>query len=688
METVGRRSVSAALALLVVVAGSGLGAVAGAADDAQPCPPPGGEPAYTVALRALTGPKGGDLALTVDRAQQSGCTIPETLKKVQLKLFALDGTLAWTRNLSAVAANGGETDLALGAVERGQRVEVELLVQTGDSVRTYVLRGVTTVRLRPDLVVRAVTVPRVVYATRPFTVTARVAEVNGDTGATASLLLAQGSTTIGTAPITVDAGGSVEVRFADIAIADPGLGELTVRVEGAAPGETDAANNERRAPIDAINVAALSENVLVPSLGGYGAQMNQNVYAAITGAPLSAFGDLESKVIAQHPGIVRVFYNDAQVKRFPDQLQSFFKTLQLAQRAGATINVSWQSGGIATPDTSMTRFASVLETAVRTWGITSLRWVTVQNEPNSTNLTPPQIEANYRALDIKLTALGLRDQIRFMGLDLVADNQRLWFEYAAAHMNDLLDAYSIHVFWDYWDTPKLEQRLNDVRAIVDALPSGARKPLYVMEYGVRGIREIGTTKFIQPGVWDLVQQIPVTQTNVNAFQQAWFDIESAQLGYAGTVKWDSYFSNYDNTPQAFFMLGQWDENGIWPVNPIYNVVSLFTATTRSGWNVTGVEADTPLDPRVAAAYAGPNGELTIVGLDRDGGQLNGLSTTLVPYAVGGLPPSTTFHLFEWNRDGDGRNVDAGTITTDDAGVANLEVPLQAAFALTTLPSQL
>ena len=36
----------------------------------------------------------------------------------------------------------------------------------------------------------------------------------------------------------------------------------------------------------------------------------------------------------------------------------------------------------------------------------------------------------------------------------------------------------------------------------------------------------------------------------------------------------------------------------------------------------------------------------------------------------------------------GRNVDAGTITTDDAGVANLEVPLQAAFALTTVPSRL
>jgi hypothetical protein len=45
-------------------------------------------------------------------------------------------------------------------------------------------------------------------------------------------------------------------------------------------------------------------------------------------------------------------------------------------------------------------------------------------------------------------------------------------------MSDLLDAYSIHVFWDYWDTQKLVDRLTEVRAIVDALPeSGLRERL-------------------------------------------------------------------------------------------------------------------------------------------------------------------------------------------------------------------
>jgi hypothetical protein len=219
-----------------------------------------------------------------------------------------------------------------------------------------------------------------------------------------------------------------------------------------------------------------------------------------------------------------------------------------------------------------------------------------------------------------------------------------------------------------------------VRAIVDAEP--AHEPVYSMEYGVRGIRTIGTTNFVDPGVWDTTQQIPITQTNVNAFQQAWFDVLAAELGYAGTVKWDSYYGKYDNTPQAYYMLGQWDENGIWRVNPIYDVVRLFTQVTRPGWNVTAVEQDSLLDTRLAASYAGPSGELTVVGLDRAGGQLNGVSPALVPYAIGGLPPSTTFRLVEWNREGDGRTTDAGTVTTDDAGVASFIVPLQAVFALT------
>jgi hypothetical protein len=85
-------------------------------------------------------------------------------------------------------------------------------------------------------------------------------------------------------------------------------------------------------------------------------------------------------------------------------------------------------------------------------------------------------------------------------------------------------------------------------------------------------------------------------------------------------------------------------------------------------------------------YAGPNGELTIVGLDTRGRDLN----TVAPdppsqYSIGGLPPNTAFTLALWNATGDGTDSIAGTVTTNAAGVARFEVPLQAAFALTTVP---
>ena len=43
------------------------------------------------------------------------------------------------------------------------------------------------------------------------------------------------------------------------------------------------------------------------------------------------------------------------------------------------------------------------------------------------------------------------------GPDVGAPNQDAWFQYLATRMSDILDAYSIHVFWDYWDTQKLRR---------------------------------------------------------------------------------------------------------------------------------------------------------------------------------------------------------------------------------------
>jgi hypothetical protein len=100
-------------------------------------------------------------------------------------------------------------------------------------------------------------------------------------------------------------------------------------------------------------------------------------------------------------------------------------------------------------------------------------------------------------------------------------------------------------------------------------------------------------------------------------------------------------------------------------------------------NAEGRADDQP--EKELVAYRGPAGQLTLLGLDSHGRDLNVVSAEKPAYSIGGLPAATTFNLAVWNGDGTGENSIVGTVTTNAAGVARFAVPLQAAFALTTVP---
>jgi len=117
-------------------------------------------------------------------------------------------------------------------------------------------------------------------------------------------------------------------------------------------------------------------------------------------------------------------------------------------------------------------------------------------------------------------------------------------------------------------------------------------------------------------------------------------------------------------------------------------------TTQRGWQVVGVEpwadddwvVELPDQPeRELSAYVGPGGELTVIGLDTHGSLLNTAAAEVPTYSIAGLPPHVTFHLAVWNGTGTGENAVDGDVTTDALGVARFAVPVQAAFALTTVP---
>jgi hypothetical protein len=697
-----RRTALAAVAAIVATVATPLAAYG---DDAPAC--------YTMTAAALTGQASTDLALRFSAA--AGCDPVTSAKHVQVKTFTDAGKNDGVQNFDDVEVRDGVAQLPLDRVERGRRIEVDALVQTGRPPRTFPVRDATASRLRPDLVVTFVDAPPQTLTVRPVDVSTQIAEVNGDTAATAHVALAGPIGPLAQpVDVTVPAGGSVSVTFHDVALTTPAPTLLKVMVTDAEPDEYDSSNNARDKTVDVTKNELVRTRLLVPDLGGYGFQFNHHVYAPITNPPPATLPDLESKVKALEPQLVRIFYSenweanaDGTHPEWQANLDSFRRVVQLANDSGATILIAYQTFAFARtqPGTWMPRFAAVLQDLVQNRGLTNVRWVTIGNEPNSTAITLPQYEALYRTLDAQLRARGLRDRIGLVGGDLVqnteglANGHRAWFDYMVAHMNDVLDAWSEHIYWRYDNPFRMEERLKDVAYLVDQeLPESARKPTFLMEFGVRGYDTCGTNPRLTAAYYLDDNCTALRRMTLAGFHKLWFVINAAQLGFDGADNWDLYWATYDRTRanQSYWMIGPPEEG--WALYPSYYAFQLLLQTTARGWQVLGVDpwADDDAATRFDApkpdqpeqeltAYAGPDGQLTLVGLDTHGRSLTAPNGESSSYSIGGLPPNTTFTLALWNASGDGTNSVAGTVTTNDVGVARFDVPLEAAFVLTTVP---
>src|SRR5262245_33664017 len=620
------------------------------------------------------------------------------------------------RILRDVPVHDGIATIELRRLERGTPVSVQVLLKT---LRTNVLRSETTAALRPDLVVDAVHAPPQTLTTRAIDVHADVAEVNGDTSATATVSLLWGPSVLGTKSVDVPAGAHVDVTFSEVKLESAVPVDLSVIVSDVRPGEYDTTNDSRGATVDVTENELAPSRLVLPSWGGYGAQFNHHLYAPITPTPPDGYADLEEKVKALEPQLVRIFYSDNWEENadgthpeWPQNYASFVNVVGLAQAAGATIEISYQNLSAdvrSNPEPKMATFADALADLVKNHGFTNVRWAEVGNEPNSPDgkVTLDEYNTLYRTLDTQLVARGLRDQIHLMGGGLVEStglkNHHAWLNWIGEHMKDVVDAYSEHIYWWYDRPGRLEFRLRDIRRLVtEELPLAERKPVYLMEFGIRGYPSCGS-KPVFANRYYLPDCTEMWRTNIAGFQQFWFTVHAAQLGFAGAAKWDAYQAVYDRNSvrqQLHWLIGPAAEG--FPLMPSYYAMSLVFHTTERGWRVIGVDPwesndyTAPAAPtgetaddapeKEIAAYAGPNDELTLLGLDTHGKDLNTVSPDPPPsYSIGGLPAYTTFTLVDWNADGTGVNTVAGTVTTNGAGVARFTVPLQAAFALTTVP---
>ena len=691
--------------------------------------PAGAGEHLSLQITALTDPVRADLYVRAP----AGTTV---LERVRVQVGETDKPAVEPRvfNLKNVATDDGVATIDIGEEAAGAPVDVTVHARPGDDRGTTLYRGRTTIRLRPDLTVQSLAVfrpcetsptgcaTRQTLVTVPVDVVAAVEELNGQTGADARATLKLGTTVLAVAPVSVAAGAEQTVRFDDVPLTTAAATELTVVLGDAKPSETDRTNNHAATTVEVTgHELRRPPNVLVDALGGWGVQFNNHLYAPITPWPQDLpYADHEAKAVALQPHLVRIFYNDNWDGnwngQFPDwekNYASFVEVVRLAQEAGATIDISFQSLANArfVPLPAMAKFADVLQDLIVNHGLTSVRWAEVGNEPNAGAVTLDEYNALVRALDTELVARGLDSHVRLMGPGLVenagnpARSHYAWMQWIAANMGDVIDAWGEHVYWNYNDPGRLEYRLRDSWHLLnEVLPPEQRKPAYMMEFGIRGLPNCGAKPARANTYYAVDPTCPeIWRTNIAGFHQLWFAIGAAQLGYTGAAKWDAFWAVYDRTinpPQVYWTVGPPTEGS--PLTPSYHALSLLFNTTVPGWQIVrvdpwdqsdwsvptwGIEGHSSSDTREQelAGFAGPNGKLTIMGLDTNGRELNGAATGApVPYSVGGLVPGTSFGLVVWNATGDGTNALTGSVTANADGVVRFTVPLHGVFSLTTL----
>ncbi|MGH9643374.1 MAG: hypothetical protein ACRD3Q_13245, partial [Terriglobales bacterium] len=504
-------------------------------------------------------------------------------------------------------------------------------------------------------------------------------------------------------------GGQATIDIGDV----PLLAALTVHVKIGPPDSPEVLNATTAVSEFAVN----PQSVVVPDFEGFGAQMNMHLYTALndptragyTGnTPPLDLPNVEQKVRDMHPGLSRIFLSPANYDPAnQNRMDSFYQTVALAQSVGARVNITWwfldHSTNATVQETltqkDMQEFADTLADLVVNHHYTCIQEVTIQNEPSTTwlNQDLPVYQEAYQLLDQHLRDAGIRSQIKLIGGDMVFNNQEKWFAYMADNMGSLLDGWSVHIYWNYYQTWYMQQRLSDILAIYNSIDPVKRKPLSVTEYGVRGYKTVDgqTVKVADPyrsgalvvdpvGVYidpDTGDTIPVNETNLAGFEQAWFNMQAADDGFIGFSKWDFYHAQYDFGYQDHSLIGYVfgdlaPGQDRWPLRPAYYMEWLMANTTGQHWQVLGTNGSS--GAKLITPFRSPNGAQTIFAMSTD--------QTAADITIGNLSRGTEFNVLVWNADGSGTVTNAGTVNAGGNGTVTVHATASSMVALTTLPA--
>ncbi len=494
---------------------------------------------------------------------------------------------------------------------------------------------------------------------------------------------------------------------------DDGAGDPAAGLTDAASGEEDIADAGAPWVDDDWELVA-------DGFQGFGVQLYEALYdpekvPASTVDPASP--TLRDAIVGVEPGHVRVFIpNKAAVD--PTSAEgaaakaSFTRVVDLAQAAGATVNVTWPGGFTGTGAdfgrVQMEGLAALLHEEIFERGHTAIRFVTIQNEGNTakpgkscpgqttgTYICRVDMNTAYRTLDAALRAQDppLRGpdaphRILFIGGDLVfgrggGDNHyKAWMTWMHQNMDDILDGWSIHVYWFYWNqfrtadpSPLTGSGVTLIKEAMAHRNALGGKPLYIMEAGVRGYPDRVTRDF--PGFYQRDCSIneagctPMEDTIIGSAHQAYFDVTAARLGYRAITKWEA--TRRDD--RTWGILGApWND---WPKKPSYHLREMWNAAVEPGWLPFASATTAPVASTITAGMRSPDGEKRSVLLVND-------SATAHEVTLRGLPPNVSFKVWSWNQTGfSGKTCYRSGKVSSSTGTVTLTLTAWNAVAITS-----
>ncbi|HTL28124.1 MAG TPA: hypothetical protein VL282_02840 [Tepidisphaeraceae bacterium] len=424
----------------------------------------------------------------------------------------------------------------------------------------------------------------------------------------------------------------------------------------------------------------VTDEPIASPLVGFGVCMNPYLYA-YPNTPdeikPEALKDLEAKVKALHPQFVRIFFlnswwekdtDNSVAKNHPGMRESVIRTIRLAQDAGASVLIQlwYDTNHYENAEDVARRFAKAIAEMRTKHGLTSIRYATIQNEPdeNSDDIKMQRYPIVYRAFDKALRDEHIRDEVKIVSGDLVGEKWERWLKMLGMELAPVSDGYSIHSYWDYWRIGTFRQHIKEVAEVVEKMPPEQRRPLYVTEFGARGFREHPS---IEPGKSDTGK--PVADVPVYSFEIGIFMMDAINNGFVGTAQWDCYDVWYDRK-MGYGVIGS-VENGF-PLKPGYWMLSLFTHATEPGWQPMRIDGEVD-DVWINALKS--KSDLSVFVLNRVHGEKK--------VTVSGLPAGKSLNSWIWNGDGKGTLQRAEAVSIDADGTATMSVPNMAIRVITT-----